>query len=148
MITESSRIDFLVNKYIDTDNLNQKLTDEELFALIVADPETKLKTDTDIDGAGGIPGGAAGRGPGQAEGAGGADLLGQPGLGVVQGEHPVFRVSGRGDGDDVLLSLAADHEAHDLRVAEQRVQFHGVHGPAVLERGVWCDQLSGGTSAV
>ena len=49
MITESSRIDFLVNKYIDTDDLNQKLTDEELFALIVADPETKLKTDTDID---------------------------------------------------------------------------------------------------
>lgn len=53
MITESSRIDFLVNKYIDTDDLNQKLTDEELFALIVADPETKLKTDTDIDEFGG-----------------------------------------------------------------------------------------------
>jgi len=49
MITESSRIDFLVNKYIDTDDLNQKLTDEELFSLIVADPETKIKTDIDID---------------------------------------------------------------------------------------------------
>jgi hypothetical protein len=53
MITESSRIDFLVNKYIDTDDLNQKLTDEELFSLIVADPETKLKTDLDIDEFGG-----------------------------------------------------------------------------------------------
>ncbi len=53
MITESSRIDFLVNKYIDTEDLNQKLTDEELFSLIVADPETKLKTDTDIDEFGG-----------------------------------------------------------------------------------------------
>ena len=49
MITESSRIDFLVDKYINTDNPNQKLTDEELFSLLVADPETKLESETDVD---------------------------------------------------------------------------------------------------
>lgn len=49
MITESSRIDFLVDKYIKTDNPNQKLTDEELFSLLVADPETKLESETDVD---------------------------------------------------------------------------------------------------
>lgn len=49
MITESSRIDFLVNKYIGAEEPNQKLTNEELFSLIVADPESKLKSETDVD---------------------------------------------------------------------------------------------------
>ncbi len=55
---------------------------------------------------------------------------------------------GSRDSDHVLLPVGVANQALDLRVAKLRLQLHGVHRPSILVRGLWCDQLPGGTSAV
>ncbi len=76
------------------------------------------------------------------------DVLGQPRLGLVQGEHPVLRVPRRGHQHHLLLPLGAGHQAPDLRLAEQRLHVHRVHRPAVLVRGLRGDQLPGRAPAL
>jgi hypothetical protein len=48
IILENSRMDFLVDKFVDS-KTDKKLTPEELFLLVVADPLSVVDENTDVD---------------------------------------------------------------------------------------------------